>query len=278
MRRVVVIHCHMFKNAGTTLDWVLERNFGKQFVDHRDNEAMRTGAPYLRRYIERYPDLKALSSHHVRLPLPTVPGTVLLPVFLLRHPLDRVESVYRFERQQRASTPGAKYAKKHSFKEYVAWRLDGSVGATIRNFQVRNCAGWHKRDEPGPNEMDMALENLERSPLVGVVERFDESIVLMGRELEGYFGTFDTAYMVQNSGSRVGTSLTDRIQRIERSLTKPLMEALVRHNELDLRLYLAAMRLLDERIRSVNDFDRRLDEHRTRCEQLATGTDTVLRG
>lgn len=266
----------MFKNAGTTLDWIFERNFGKQFVDHRDDEAMRTGASYLRRYIEQHPVLKALSSHHVRLPLPEIPGTVLLPVFLLRHPLDRVESVYRFERQQRADTPGARYAKKHSFKEYVAWRLDQNVGATIRNFQVRNCSGWHKRGEPGENELNIAVETLERNPLVGVVERFDESVVLMGCELERHFGAFDTAYVVQNSGNRTATSLTDRLQRIERSLTKPLMDELVRHNELDLQLYSEAMRLLDERMRRNDDFDRRIDEHRRRCEQLAIGTGTVL--
>ena len=38
----VILHGHIFKNAGTTLDWALKRSFGKAFVDHRRDDQMRT--------------------------------------------------------------------------------------------------------------------------------------------------------------------------------------------------------------------------------------------
>ena len=35
--RNVILHYHLFKNAGSTLDWSLQRQFGAGFVDHRDD-------------------------------------------------------------------------------------------------------------------------------------------------------------------------------------------------------------------------------------------------
>ena len=37
-KRVIMVHTHIFKNAGTSLDWVLQKNFGKNFLDHRKSK------------------------------------------------------------------------------------------------------------------------------------------------------------------------------------------------------------------------------------------------
>lgn len=37
-KRMVIIHRHLFKNAGTTFDAILENNFGRIFCDHRYDE------------------------------------------------------------------------------------------------------------------------------------------------------------------------------------------------------------------------------------------------
>ena len=37
----ILLHGHMFKNAGSTLDWSLRQNFGADFLDHRDDEYLR---------------------------------------------------------------------------------------------------------------------------------------------------------------------------------------------------------------------------------------------
>ena len=41
--RHVILHGHIFKNAGTSFDWSLERSFGEAFVDHREDKLMREG-------------------------------------------------------------------------------------------------------------------------------------------------------------------------------------------------------------------------------------------
>ena len=60
MERHVLLHAHMFKNAGTSLDASLRQSFGAAFVDHRDDESMRLGAQYLGPYIENHAEMLAL--------------------------------------------------------------------------------------------------------------------------------------------------------------------------------------------------------------------------
>ena len=66
MRRVVILHGHMFKNAGSTFDWALNKNFGKAFIDHRDDAALlKGGGAYLSDFLNSNPEVKAFSSHHL---------------------------------------------------------------------------------------------------------------------------------------------------------------------------------------------------------------------
>ncbi len=137
--RPVIVHCHLFKNAGSTLDWSLKRQFGAGFIDHRDDDSMRQGASFLGPYIESHTELSAISSHHVRLPLPVSEEFQILPIIALRHPIDRARSVYDFERRQEADTPGAIHAKKLSFADYIRWRMQPDVSPIIRNFHCSFC-------------------------------------------------------------------------------------------------------------------------------------------
>ena len=143
--RTVIAHGHIFKNAGTTFDWALEKNFGKSFCDHREDKPMRQqGASYLTQYLLDNPQINAISSHHL-CETSTIDEIDIIPVFLLRHPIERILSVYTFEREQKSSSPGAKAAKKYNFKDYVQWRMDPEVNRTIRNYQTSYLAGDQTR-------------------------------------------------------------------------------------------------------------------------------------
>jgi hypothetical protein len=140
--RQVLIHAHMFKNAGTTFDWSLQRNFREAFIDHRDDASMRKGADFLGPYLQRERTLHALSSHWITFPLPEPDHIDIHLVLFFRDPIERIRSVYNFERrQQPADTPGAKKAKELGFVEYVEWRMQSAPGPAIRNFHTRYCSG-----------------------------------------------------------------------------------------------------------------------------------------
>lgn len=271
--RSVVLHGHIFKNAGTTLDWSLNRLLGDSFVDHRDDEAMMSGgADYLAEYIDKHPNVSALSSHHTVFPLPEIPDVELLPLYLLRHPLERISSVYRFERWQQSDSRGAKAAKKLSFVEYVAWRLRDDVPPTIRNYQCLNISGAGGVRGSVNNDRQfflVAAERLQNLPLLGIVDRYDESMVIFESVLRSRgWVQVDLAYVRQNASTEpVGESLEERIELVKTQLSENLSSVMDR-NQFDMTLYRQASQRLDQEIEKLPDFERRLEDYRQRCTRL----------
>jgi len=100
MDRIVIAHAHIFKNAGTTIDWILQRNFGKKFLDDRNDQLIRSDTEYVAKLLSKNKKLKAFSSHSLPLPVNQIEGIDLQVMCMLRHPLLRVRSVYDFERKQ----------------------------------------------------------------------------------------------------------------------------------------------------------------------------------
>jgi len=267
---VIIIHCHMFKNAGTTFDWSLHRYFGTDFIDHREDVKMREGSAYLGAFLKQHKHLRALSSHHVQIPLPTVEHAHLIPAIILRHPIERVRSVYEFERNQQPGTPGAINAKKMSFGDYVRWRMEPSTGATIRNFQTRYCGGRLKNPKRNLTDHDLteAIRFVRDTPLVGAVELFDESMVLFEQALRTWYPDIDFSYLIQNVGRNDNSQIAARIERIRQDLDAEIHSVLLKNNEYDLQLYSEARSLIQDRMIAATGFEHQLIDFRERCTQL----------
>ena len=97
--RTVVLHYHIYKNAGTSFDHVLTHNFG-------DRHELFDG-PYpfftidqeqLDRIIMRRPQAVAFSSHQIMLPPPSSLDYHALAAIFVRNPFLRIASIYRFKR------------------------------------------------------------------------------------------------------------------------------------------------------------------------------------
>lgn len=255
----VIVHVHMFKNAGSTFDWSLKKNFGDAFIDHRDDDQMRKGAAYLGPYLKKWRP-KAISSHHIKLPLPEIEGMTLLPAFILRHPIDRIGSVYNFEKRQKANTKGAIKAKEMTFAEFIRWYMEDSSPATIRDFQTRWCSGNTGTAKPlNQKDYEKALTTLKEAPLLGIVEFYDESMVVFEDYLSKYFPGIDLSYKKQNVGKRQAEGLEDRIFRIKEELGDDLVKLVIEKNQYDFMLYEQAKNILDSRIMSTADFDEKME-------------------
>ena len=271
--RVVIAHGHIFKNAGSTFDWSLQRNFGDGFLDHRDNKSMRErGASHLLELVREQPGLQALSSHCLCRPLPEEDGISFEPVYFLRHPLERIASVYAFERQQDADTAGAQAAKQLNFRRYVAWRMQAEVPRTIRDYQTCNIAGKHETErlrEVNFRTLKGAMDNLWGIRCVGVVDRYDDSMVVFEHALHEYFPGLDLAYIKQNVRSRgwLSRDFNGRVLDTQRRLGKLLAQVLA-NNSFDLALYRFANQKLDEAIREIPEYDEKLVEFLQRCQHL----------
>ncbi len=270
-KRAVIIHCHMFKNAGTTFDWSLKRFFGRSFIDHRDNEKMiKGGIDYLKGILRELPDVKALSSHHVQFPLPLANDIQLLPAILVRHPVDRVGSVYSFERGQTLSTPSSVNARRMAFAEYIEWCMNPDAPAVIRNYQTLYLMGR----AASPNELikeeefDALIESLSHYPLLGVVDQYDQSMVLFEKELSKMYPQIYLSYVRKNVSAGRKADLEERIDDVRQELEGSLFNLLIEKNSWDIKLYSAVKKILNDRINQTDRFQEQLCVFQKKCQAL----------
>ena len=74
-RRAIIIHYHFFKNAGTSVDAILQRNFGAGWTSREyPPRSTPNGA---REFLTANPQIAALSSHTLPLPPPDIPDAIL---------------------------------------------------------------------------------------------------------------------------------------------------------------------------------------------------------
>lgn len=251
MTRFVIVHYHLYKNAGSTIDSILDANFPPEERGHLEGPyPWSTVSPSeLLQFTLANPRLRAISSHQARLPLPEHPDVKFLPIFFLRHPIDRVGSVYSFERRQPADSisPSTKVARTAGLASFVEWLVGREGTGVCRNFQVIHLS-TDKRDVPeGRATLDdcrHAISNLTKLPFFGLVEAFDESLARMQDYLAPYVGRLDMASGAVNVTPGRKASLDERIDEIRSQLGPSLYRELLEHNALDLLLYEEAQRLI----------------------------------
>jgi hypothetical protein len=248
--RCIVVHYHLFKNAGSTIDSILKNKFGSCWGNIEGNNPWDTLPPEtLLKFAMEKQSLKAISSHHARLPVPDCQDISFLPLIFLRHPIDRVGSVYSFERRQPKDSPslGAKIARNNDIAGYVKWRLSEGNGCVIRNFQTVHLAGREKdMRTASADELDLriACNRLDKLPFIGIVEMFEESICRMRKFLAHDFGDIDTSAAIHNKSPERKNSLEDRLEDIRNALGKVVYEELIQKNSLDIELYKYAVKLV----------------------------------
>src|SRR5579884_1946584 len=156
--RHVLVHYHIFKNAGSSLDRILRDSLGNAWVEWDPVEPTGAVPPEkLAEFIGGHPQFAAVSSHLARPPLPSVAGVVLHTLIFLRHPILRAASVYKYERTAETGTESARIAASRTFAQYVRWQLD-SGSRTIRDFQTIYLSGARFRMRPGiPMDLEQEL-------------------------------------------------------------------------------------------------------------------------
>ncbi|MBB94234.1 MAG: hypothetical protein CML68_06500 [Rhodobacteraceae bacterium] len=210
MSRTVILHYHLFKNAGTSLDQVLKRNFGPKWVTREFPMTTDDNTDQVTEWIRSEPEAVAFSTHTALGPIPEIEGVKIITVMLLRDPLARIRSAYRFERKQDAETWGAELAKQYDLEGYVRARLQRPKDRQCRNFQTHRLATLAPGDG---TELDRALEGLRRLSVVGLVEGFDDTLSRLADLIRPAYPDFTWASVRANttSGDRKERSEQDRI-------------------------------------------------------------------
>lgn len=290
----LIVHHHIFKNAGTTIDWILERNFPGQVLHMEGSDPGARLRPHkVRAAAALYPDHRAISSHSFPFPSPRdVWARVHLSV--LRDPIERYASIYRFERSREIDHPANQAAREHGFAAFCQWWLDNPSGIWT-NWQARCCTpqfaapvnaeglvvetskpstgGDGDPDQGGRStsglpgwdlDLDLALRAVLETGFVFPLDRFDEGLILLEERLRPEGVPFDASYIRQN----VSRSELDQGDRFDALLGPDLHQALIQANAPDYELLDRVRAEVDRRYSALDPTGARLAQFRERCERL----------
>lgn len=243
--RPVVLHYHLFKNAGTSLDAILKAHFGQAWVSREFDGPALQNFRAVGDWIAATPQAAAFSSHTAMGPVPRIPGVRVHSVLFLRHPLDRIRSAYAFERRQDADSFGARLAKTTDLEGYVRTRLDTPQDRFCENFHAFRLAAFHR--DPDLGEFDRARLGLEKLTVAGLVEHFDASVALLAAKIAADFPGFTPGSAHANRGEGAGQPLAERLAAMRAQLSAETWALLMQRNADDLALWeMAAARLRRE--------------------------------
>lgn len=241
-----VLFVHVPKTAGSTCNWLIQRHFrpGEQVLLKRYFHRLDLPIHEALQAVADHGPPRVISSHmsfglHEHLPVPCTYAA------FVRDPVKRVLSAYRYTRRMPRQPL---YETAHA--KDLPDLLDSGLFLDGDNGQVRRISGAGDSLPLGgctDETLQLAKVNLdEHFAMVGLTERFDESILLMSDVL-GWPTPF---YWTQNRNQgRVEMTPTD----------DRVISSIKRHNELDLELYAYAARRLNERVAGQGaGFPRRL--------------------
>jgi hypothetical protein len=240
--QTLILHYHIFKNAGSSVDRMLKENFAGDWAEQEFDIPMPKAGPAfpcnagaVAAYLAANPQLRALSSHTAVLPLPELPGRAIFPILFLRHPVDRLKSAYIFERQQKADTFGAKLAKAHNFSGYLRELLRHEVNRSARNFQTFRLA-FNEPAEAG-TEVARATRVLQNFAFVGLVEAYDASLARLQAALAPRLPNFQAVPFRVNVTQKEERPLADKLAAIRTEIGGTLYDELLAANANDLILH-----------------------------------------
>jgi hypothetical protein len=249
-----LLHLHGFKCAGSTFIWSLE-HASQAGVAYVESEASNQRLPWerVREHVAAAEECSPIiTSHLITMPPPGALARV--KVAFLREPLARLASAYRFQLHKQGSIDAI------SFRQYI----DQFCRGPLANYQTRHLSpqepenwrlqkGWAAR----PELIDLTRRDL----FVGLVERYDESIVALEYQLEQLDCPRNLAYP-----QRLNITEDLRSSREQPEALPP--DRLLEITELDNNLYGRAATRLEEHLAAIPDLSDRLADFQGRCSAL----------
>ena len=268
--RFVILHYHIFKNAGTAVENLLKSNFGMHFASFEGTgQDCQLSAASLVAWLEQNPQTQAVSSHQLRYPKPEAPGFIFFDLCFLRDPIDRIHSIYTFFRKHPPqSDPLSVLAHETTLGRFVSHLVE-QCPHMVNDVQVTMLAtdGAYVRP-PSGMDLDRATETLSAMSFPGVADCFYASMVAGQYFWKPVFPDFDNAAIPANVSRDPGSTLESRLKAVRSACGEALYEELERLNALDRELLRRARMEVARRFRLTPDCERRLAELRARVRAM----------
>ena len=237
--KAVILHYHLFKNAGTSLDAAFKDNFseakGEWLTKEFSSQPMKN-REQLKQWIIENPQAKCFSSHTAVLPVPKIEGVKVLPVIFFRNPIDRIASAYSFEKKQGGDGFGPTLARSTTLAGYVETRLSIFSDRQCRNFHAARLSTMFGHNQGDESERaKMAVKYL---PFIGIVENYSNSLVELEDLLKNKgFDDIKLKFVEKNVSRDAKKSLDEKMVEIKEKLGEKLFKKLVDANEIDLSIW-----------------------------------------
>lgn len=173
MSRDITVFVHIPKNGGKTVDYVLRHGFGHGLlITGNTTDGVFYTDSQVRQIINDHAHMVAISSHAVRAHMPVMEGVTYRYLTFLRHPVERALSLY-FHEQRRTRAARVDHCSHLPFPEYFEERI--KIDSAVTNGQAYHISG----------RTDLAKTTAlwEGYTTVAMLERFDESLILVHRTL-----------------------------------------------------------------------------------------------
>lgn len=247
--RLAIVHHHAFKCAGSTVMWILEKNFRKKvlYIEGRES-GQRIFCEDLLPYVKD-DSYRAVSSHLLVIPdLGQNIGEV--HVSFLRDPVERIVSAYHYFKKRGEIESGK------TLKEFCKSNFQAD------NFQAKHSSIVGSNNSSDKWEINRRIyKKIEAGEIFfGIVEYFDHSMVMLEDLLKRRGIKFDGAYP-----ERQNVSIPEEGPgcEIDGEIRKLIME----RNVHDIELYeYVKQRFLDRFYERFEEKD--LEPFRLRCAKL----------
>ncbi len=264
-----MVHYHIFKNAGTTFSWTLARQFGGQFAaldGPRQGSVLDSND--LVTYLDAHPHIRAVSSHHLNYPIPYTKSLAVHDCCLVRHPLRRLESVYSFLRAQVSDDAVYRLARTEPIDTFLRVMIEKGPHL-VSNLQTAQIAGRDVYRLPVTRvQLELAKSRIMQMSVPGLVELYDQSMVLGEYFLQPEFMAIKLDYVAQNITTNQAAAISGSLDGMREAWGAKLFREVVALNELDLELYQFVAEEIGRRSAMVPNFRGKLVEFRQRSADL----------
>ena len=235
MARAVILHYHLFKNAGTSVDRLLQESFPGQWREREFDRKASDVPARVEDWVAMERDAVAFSSHTAVMPLPALRGTDVLPIVFIREPLVRLHSAYTFERSQPGDHYGPSIARMTDFAGYLRARLDRPHDRSARNFHAARLARMFP--EASGTLEERAWRAVDALPVVGLVEAFAPSMREYALAAARLGLTLKIRDIRENASGPARVSDAERARDLRDSVPDALLGEFDAHNAVDYAIY-----------------------------------------
>jgi hypothetical protein len=270
--RFVLLHYHILKNAGSTVEEILYQNFRDRLlrydIPNRDEEVTQA---HLVSLLEEHPEVSAFSSHQIYYPVPQAPGFLFFPLCFLRDPLDRIRSIYDYFRDKPSEgDPISELAARVGLGEFTG-HLVREYPWMVNDVQVNMLSNGLVNDQPkGLEDLERATERMLATSFLGVVDCFNKSLIAGQHSLRTIFPNLDCGQAPVNVSGGMGSSVAARIEKFRAACDTSTWSELVRMNQMDQELLNRARAEIDRRFQQIGDGEKKLYALSHRIQQLET--------